>query len=218
MDATVGQNFCNNRPGFEPCQPDFGSLCVTDSGNSVLREVEGYLSEGIVTDGNSGHLQHQSGGSETNQAAHFKSTGMEAWLDEHLVTFGAQQLTNIVRTTAVTTAIICASKPPEALEASEQRLENSALASTPSHAQVPKKQTNQQEPKTHRSRIPPESRSILEGHFNNDPYPTGRAIDIIAQLSNLEKKTVKNWFNNTRSRRSVQGRSRCTTCFVNLMC
>lgn len=113
-----------------------------------------------------------------------------------------------VRTTAVTTAIICASKPPEVLEASEQPSENSALASAlasaPSHVQIPKKQTDQQEPKTQRSRIPPESRSILEEHFNNDPYPTGRDIDIIAQLSNLEKKTVKNWFNNTRSRRSVQ--------------
>jgi len=213
--ATMGQNFCNNRPGFEPCQPYFSSLCVTDSGNSALREIEGYLSEGIVTDG---HLQHQSEGGETNQAAHFESTDMEAWLNEHLVTFGAQQLTDPVRTTAVTTAIICASKPPEVLEDSEQPLENPALASAPSHAQVPKKQTNQQEPKTQRSRIPPESRSILEEYFNNDPYPTGRDIDIIAQLSNLEKKTVKNWFNNTRSRRSVQGRSCCTTCFVNLMC
>ena len=143
---------------------------------------------------------------------------METWLGEHLVTFGAQQLTDPVRTTAVTTAIICASKPPEVLEASEQPLENSALASAPSHVQIPKKQTDQQEPKTQRSRIPPESRSILEEHFNNDPYPTGRDIDIIAQLSNLEKKRVKNWFNNTRSRRSVQGRSRCTTCFVNLIC
>lgn len=218
LDATMGQNFCNNRPGFEPCQPDFSSLCVTDSGNPALWEIGGYLSEDIVTDGNSEHLQHQSEGGETNQAAHFKSTDMEAWLDKHLVTFGAQQLTDPVRTTAVTTAIICASKPPEVLEASEQPLENSALASAPSHVQIPKKQTDQQEPKTQRSRIPPESRSILEEHFNNDPYPTGRDIDIIAQLSNLEKKRVKNWFNNTRSRRSVQGRSRCTTCFVNLMC
>ena len=40
--------------------------CVTDSGNSALREIEGYLSKGIVTDGNSGHLQHQSESSETN--------------------------------------------------------------------------------------------------------------------------------------------------------
>lgn len=161
LDATMGQNFCNNRPGFEPCQPNFSSFRVTDSGNSALREIEGYLSEGIVTDGNSGHLQHQSEGGETNQAAHFKSTDMEAWLDKHLVTFGAQQLTDPVRTTAVTTAIICASEPPEVQEASEQRLGNSALISVPSHAQVPKKQTDRQEPKTQRSRIPPESRSIL---------------------------------------------------------
>ena len=171
-----------------------------------------------MTDGDSGHLQHQSEGGETNQAACFKSTDMEAWLDEHLVTFGAQQLTDPVRTTAVAAATICAPKPPAVLEASEQHLENSALTSALSHAQVPKKQIYQQEPKTQRSRIPPESRSILEEHFNNGPYPTGRDVDIIAQLSNLEKKTVKNWFDNARSRRNVQGRSCCTTCFINLMC
>ena len=192
--------------------------CVTDSGNSALREIEGYFLEGIATDGTSRHLQHQSEGGETNQAAHFKSTDMEAWLDEHLVTFGAQQLTDPVRTTAVAAATICAPKPPAVLEASEQHLENSALTSVLSHAQVPKKQIYQQEPKTQRSRIPPESRSILEEHFNNGPYPTGRDVDIIAQLSNLEKKTVKNWFNNTRSRKSVQGRSCWTICFVNLIC
>ena len=81
-----------------------------------------------MTDGNFGHLQHQPEGSETNQAAYFKSTDMEAWLHERLVTFGVQQLTDPVRTTAVAAATICAPKPPAVLEASEQHLENSALS------------------------------------------------------------------------------------------
>lgn len=52
-----------------------------------------------------------------------------------------------------------------------------------------------------RSRISQEAKVILEHHFDSNPYPSSREVTIIAQLAELEPKTVKNWFNNSRSRK-----------------
>ncbi|OCL11694.1 hypothetical protein AOQ84DRAFT_386650 [Glonium stellatum] len=195
-DTAMGQH------GFKPCQPDFISHFVTDSSDLAIRGIKGYHSEDIPAGGDSGDLRRQPEGGlgENDQVERFISTDMETWLDKHLVTFGTQQLAGPVKTTAISDA----PKYTEVLKAPEQRLENSAPSSTPYHTQALNKRTNQQKFKTQRSRISPEARSILEEHFNNDAYPTARDIDVIAQLSNLENKTVKNWFNNTRSRRSVR--------------
>ncbi|KAF2824783.1 hypothetical protein CC86DRAFT_295586 [Ophiobolus disseminans] len=51
------------------------------------------------------------------------------------------------------------------------------------------------------SRIPLESRQILEDEFAANPYPCGWEMDIIAHQANLEVKKVRNWFNNTRARK-----------------
>ncbi|KAF3008556.1 hypothetical protein E8E13_006949 [Curvularia kusanoi] len=51
------------------------------------------------------------------------------------------------------------------------------------------------------SRIPLESRQILEDEFATNPYPCNWEYDIIAHQANLEVKKVRNWFNNTRARK-----------------
>ncbi|KAJ4311291.1 homeodomain mating type protein alpha2 [Neodidymelliopsis sp. IMI 364377] len=51
------------------------------------------------------------------------------------------------------------------------------------------------------SRIPLESRQILEDEFATNPYPLPWELDIIAHQANLEVKKVRNWFNNTRARK-----------------
>jgi hypothetical protein len=55
------------------------------------------------------------------------------------------------------------------------------------------------------SRIPLESRQILEDEFATNPYPLPWEIDIIAHQANLEVKKVRNWFNNTRARKKGEG-------------
>lgn len=56
------------------------------------------------------------------------------------------------------------------------------------------------------SRIPLESKQILEDEFAANPYPCSWEMDIIAHQANLEVKKVKNWFNNTRARKKVEGK------------
>ncbi|KAH6633661.1 hypothetical protein C7974DRAFT_433607 [Boeremia exigua] len=51
------------------------------------------------------------------------------------------------------------------------------------------------------SRIPLESRHILEDEFATNPYPCSWEYDIIAHQANLDVKKVRNWFNNTRARK-----------------
>ncbi|KAF2628197.1 hypothetical protein BU25DRAFT_308729, partial [Macroventuria anomochaeta] len=51
------------------------------------------------------------------------------------------------------------------------------------------------------SRIPLESRQILEDEFATNPYPCSWEYDIIAHQANLGVKKVRNWFNNTRARK-----------------
>jgi len=55
------------------------------------------------------------------------------------------------------------------------------------------------------SRIPVESRRILEDHFQKNPYPPKNEIAELAQLAALKPNTVKNWFNNTRARNCFPG-------------
>lgn len=57
------------------------------------------------------------------------------------------------------------------------------------------------------SRIPLEAKQILEDEFAANPYPCSWEMDIIAHQANLEVKKVKNWFNNTRARKKVEGQS-----------
>lgn len=57
------------------------------------------------------------------------------------------------------------------------------------------------------SRIPLESRQILEDEFATNPYPCSWEYDIIAHQANLDVKKVRNWFNNTRARKKGEGNS-----------
>jgi hypothetical protein len=57
------------------------------------------------------------------------------------------------------------------------------------------------------SKIPVESRRILEGYFQKNPYPPKDEIAALAQLAALKPNTVKNWFNNTRARGYLPGTS-----------
>lgn len=50
------------------------------------------------------------------------------------------------------------------------------------------------------SKIPLESRQILEDHFQKNPYPAKNETAALAQLTALKPTTVRNWFNNTRAR------------------
>lgn len=56
------------------------------------------------------------------------------------------------------------------------------------------------------SRIPLESRQILEDEFATNPYPCSWEYDIIAHQANLDVKKVRNWFNNTRARKKGEGK------------
>jgi hypothetical protein len=58
------------------------------------------------------------------------------------------------------------------------------------------------------SRIPLESRHILEDEFATNPYPCSWEYDIIAHQANLDVKKVRNWFNNTRARKKGEGKPR----------
>jgi hypothetical protein len=63
------------------------------------------------------------------------------------------------------------------------------------------------------SRIPLETKQILEDEFAANPYPCSWEIDIIAHQANLDVKKVRNWFNNTRAR--AKGGGECVpTLFV----
>jgi hypothetical protein len=55
------------------------------------------------------------------------------------------------------------------------------------------------------SRIPLESRQILEDEFATNAYPCSWEMDIIAHQANLDVKKVRNWFNNTRARKKNGG-------------
>ena len=57
------------------------------------------------------------------------------------------------------------------------------------------------------TRIPLETRQILEDEFATNPYPCNWEIDIIAHQVNLDVKQVRNWFNNTRARK--KGSRKC---------
>lgn len=56
-----------------------------------------------------------------------------------------------------------------------------------------------------RSRIPPESRRILEDEFMTNPYPSSRKMDIIAHQANLNVSKVRNWFTRARSAKDDKG-------------
>lgn len=58
------------------------------------------------------------------------------------------------------------------------------------------------------SRLPLESRQILEDEFATNPYPCSWEYDIIAHQANLDVKKVRNWFNNTRARNKGEGTSK----------
>jgi hypothetical protein len=78
---------------------------------------------------------------------------------------------------------------------------SSRLGTTPSWKPASAKRKGPQ------SRIPLEARQILEDEFTANPYPCSWEMDIIAHQANLEVKKVKNWFNNTRARKKVEGKS-----------
>ncbi|OCL04494.1 hypothetical protein AOQ84DRAFT_391515 [Glonium stellatum] len=64
-------------------------------------------------------------------------------------------------------------------------------------------------------RISPEARVILEEQFQSSPYPCVEDVAQLAQLTSLKPSTIKNWFNNTRARKSFHGQ--CATTEAGLL-
>ena len=58
-------------------------------------------------------------------------------------------------------------------------------------------------PKSKRTRISDASKSILNVHFRIDPYPSDEAVALLCRMTMLDARAIKNWFANTRSRRTV---------------
>ncbi|KAF1968246.1 hypothetical protein BU23DRAFT_583377 [Bimuria novae-zelandiae CBS 107.79] len=54
------------------------------------------------------------------------------------------------------------------------------------------------------TRLPAEARQMLEEEFATNPYPCSWEVDIIAHQANLDVKRVRNWFNNTRARKTPE--------------
>jgi|SRR5690242_506702 len=85
---------------------------------------------------------------------------------------------------------------------------NTTKASLPSrHASSASWKPASAKRKGPQSRIPLESRQILEDEFATNPYPCNWEYDIIAHQANLDVKKVRNWFNNTRARKKGEGNS-----------
>lgn len=67
------------------------------------------------------------------------------------------------------------------------------------------------------NRLPLEARQILEDEFAANPYPCSWEMDIIAHQANLDVKKVRNWFNNTRARKKVEGEIAQDRCAENML-
>ncbi|KAJ4368466.1 homeodomain mating type protein alpha2 [Neocucurbitaria cava] len=63
-------------------------------------------------------------------------------------------------------------------------------------------------PKQRRTTIPAAAKAMLEHHFLSEPYPDDASVENLSVLTRLDTRIIKNWFSNTRSRKTVlQGES-----------
>ena len=161
------------------------------SGNADMdlvypRADQGYLEEDVTT---------ACSELEINQRDPLWISWIDSYLGDTVPGSPSQQFT-------LSSALARGEKPSAALYSGSKS--SVQLKGVSSNAVKPKK------PKSQRkapglSRIPVESRRILEDHFRKNPYPPKNEIAELAQLATLKPNTVKNWFNNTRARSCFPG-------------
>ena len=134
---------------------------------------------------------------EVNQADPLWTSWVDNYLGDTVPGSPSQQFT-------LSSALARGEKPSAALYSGSKP--SVQLKGVSSNAVKPKKSKSQRKTPG-LSRIPVESRRILEDHFQKNPYPPKNEIAELAQLAALKPNTVKNWFNNTRARSCFPGAS-----------
>ena len=54
-----------------------------------------------------------------------------------------------------------------------------------------------------RTKISPSAKAVLETQFHSNAYPSHSEISLLSSATRLEARSIKNWFTNARSRRTV---------------